>query len=74
MRELNICLADVNHVLKTGYVAVSDMLDNRGLWYVHGKTVEDINLCLTISVNSNEFDVELLEIVKPHKSRKRMEK
>ena len=74
MLQANVFLPDINHVLKTGSVVVSDMIDNRGLWDVRGKTVDDELICLTISVNSNEFDVELLEIVKLHKAKKRVVK
>jgi len=74
MLQSNIFLPDINHVLKTGSVIVSDMAENRGLWDVRGRTVDDELICLTVSVSSNEFDVELLEIAKLQKARKRVAK
>jgi hypothetical protein len=68
LRELKIDLMDVNHVLKTGNVVESDMLENRGLWNVRGKTVDDVSLILTIAVISSEYEVELLRIVKVKRS------
>lgn len=63
MKSLGVVLADVNHVLTTGNVVRSDMLEMRGLWDVHGSTVNDMDLELTVAVIANEYDVELLEVL-----------
>ena len=63
MRQAGVDLCDVNHVLLTGKVVRSDMLESRGLWDVRGWTVEGIYLELTVAVISSEYDVELLEVV-----------
>lgn len=68
MRRLEIDLVDVNHVLKTGEVFRSDMLESRGLWEVRGTTVNDVVLDIEIAVVSSECEVELLRIVKVKRS------
>ena len=70
MRRLKIDLVDVNHVLKTGSVVSSDMLESRGLWDVRGTTVDEVVLDVTIAVVSSECEVELLRIVKVRRSEK----
>ncbi|MBZ9886410.1 hypothetical protein LB559_00425 [Mesorhizobium sp. BR1-1-3] len=70
MRRLKIDLVDVNHVLRTGKVVRSDMLDARGLWDVRGITVDDITLEIMIAVVSSEYEVELLRIIKVRRSEK----
>jgi hypothetical protein len=70
MRRLKIDLVDVNHVLKTGMVVRSDMLDARGLWDVRGATVDNVTLEIMIAVVSSEYEVELLRIVKVRRSEK----
>lgn len=64
MRRQQIDLIDVNHVLRTGLVVRSDMLESRGLWDVSGRTVDGVRLELKIAVVSAEYEVELLRILK----------
>lgn len=68
LHDLRIDLTDVNHVLRTGSVVRSDMLENRGLWDVRGSTTEGVALEVTISVISSEYTVELLKIEKVRRS------
>jgi hypothetical protein len=63
MRRINVDLVDVNHVLRTGIVVESDMLDSKGLWDVRGKTVDAATLEMKIAVIAAECEVELLRIV-----------
>lgn len=67
MATLGVDLCDINHVLRTGQVVGSDMLDSRGLWIVQGETVDDDTLFLTICVVSSECDVELIAVSKLEK-------
>lgn len=64
MQRLNIDLVDVNHVLKTGSVVRSDMIESRGHWNVRGETVDEARIELSIAVVSSEYEVELLRIEK----------
>jgi hypothetical protein len=64
LRRLKIDLTDVNYVLKTGAVVDSDMIESRGLWCVRGDTIDELRLEITIAVISNEYEVEVLRIVK----------
>lgn len=68
MHRLGIDLVDVNYVLKTGSVVSSDMIDYRGLWVVHGATLDGGRLKLVIAVVSSECEVELLRIVDVRRS------
>jgi len=70
MRRLKIDLLDVNHVLRTGDVIRSDMLESRGLWDVRGETVDNVTLDIKIAVVSSEYEVELLRIVKVRRRKK----
>jgi hypothetical protein len=75
MKVSEVDLADINYVLRTGRVVESDVTECdgfiRGLWNVDGKTVDDDFLRVTVSVDSTEYDVELIEIVKLRKTRVR---
>ena len=64
MRREGVDLLDVHHVLKTGRVTRSDMLESRGLWEVRGETVDDVLLDVEIAVASATLEVELLEVLK----------
>ncbi|MBG6211717.1 hypothetical protein IWQ49_006408 [Labrenzia sp. EL_126] len=64
MRRQGLDLLDVNFVMKTGMVINSDMRDSRGLWCVRGETVDDVELDLTVLVESSNYQVELLRVVK----------
>ncbi len=55
-------LADVVHVLRTGYVRVSDMSDRRGLWTIVGETTDNHVLELEIVVASERCEVELRSV------------
>lgn len=70
LHRLKIDLVDVNHVLKTGSVVRSDMLENRGLWDVRGATVDSMFLEITVAVVSSDYEVELLRIVEVRRSEK----
>jgi hypothetical protein len=70
MRRQRVDLVDVNHVLKTGSVVESDMLDTRGLWDVQGPTIDGDVLELKIAVVSSACEVELLRIIKLKRRRK----
>jgi len=70
MRRQNIDLVDVNHVLKTGDVVRSDMLDTKGLWDIYGETIDGVELELKILVNSTEFEVGLVRVIKVKRNSK----
>lgn len=63
MRAEGIDIVDVHHVLRTGRVVRSDMLESRGLWNVKGETIDGVRLEVQIAVESGQCEVELLRIV-----------
>ena len=63
LRRLRVDLVDVNHVLRTGLVVRSDMIESKGLWDVRGPTVDGVLLEIKIAVVSSEYEVELLRII-----------
>ena len=63
MREIGVTIPDITYAFSNGRVIESDMLEMRGLWVVRGKTVDDVDLDMTVAVISCEYDVELLEVI-----------
>lgn len=55
-------LADVTYGLRTGMVVHSDMDESKGRWVVHCHTIDGDAFLLTILVNSNEYEVEVLYV------------
>lgn len=70
LRRQRLDLVDANHVLKTGRVTRSDMIESRGLWNVRGETTEGDLLDVLIAVRSAEPEVELLQVLKVRRSEK----
>ena len=68
MRRLKVDLIDINHVLRTGAVMRSDMVEHKGLWNVRGRTTESLTLEIVIAVVSSQCEVELLRIIKVERS------
>lgn len=67
MRSQGVCLPEVHQIFRTGRVLHSDMLEMRGLWTMGGRTVDGVHLRVTFAVESEEYDVELLKVVKIEK-------
>lgn len=60
MREHQIDVTDVVHIMETGQVVRSDMIEQLGLWTVIGETVDEMVLEIEIAIASEECEVELL--------------
>lgn len=68
LHQIKIDLVDINHVMKTGEVIHSDMIDSKGLWTVRGTTVDEVCIDLEVAVVSSEYEVELLQILEVKRS------
>lgn len=63
-------IADVVHVLRSGRVKSSDMLEQTGLWVIVGETTDEDLIELEVAVASEECEVEILGVAALERSRK----
>ena len=64
MRVQGFCLPDVHYCARTGRVTASGMLEMRGLWTISGRNVDGIPMRITVAVESEDYDVELIRVLK----------
>jgi uncharacterized DUF497 family protein len=72
MARAKVDLADVNQVLRAGQVGRSDMTaSGEGLWWVYGKTVDQLTLEVTVTVVAQEYRVTIIGVRKQSRRRGR---
>lgn len=62
LRRRGLSLVDLRHVLATGDVVHSDMLEDRGLWIVFGDLIDGGVITITVAVRSADQEVEIMAI------------